>query len=79
METFIPTVVFNSPFASQSLLIKGELSDANTLMPLTYVGHAHSPKVLIETDLAAVRDSRKMFARQIVSDYSDGLKKKCIR
>ena len=32
------------------------------------------PKILTETDLAAVRDSRKMFARQIVSDYSDGLK-----
>lgn len=74
VETFIPTVVFNSPFASQSLLVKGKLTDANQLMPLTYVGHMHSPKILTETDLAAVRDSRKMFARQIVSDYSDGLK-----
>ena len=74
METFIPTVVFNSPFASQSLLVKGKLTDTNQLMPLTYVGHTHSPKILTETDLAAVRDSRKMFARQIVSDYSDGLK-----
>lgn len=74
IETFIPTVAFNSDFASQCGLVKGKWNSEEAFMPLTYVGRGHSPKILTEDDLAVLRDSRKMFARQVVSGYSDGLK-----
>ena len=44
-------------------------------MPLTYLnGRRRSSRILTEDDFQAVCDSDKMFVRQVVSDYSDGLK-----
>lgn len=74
VETFIPTVALNSEFASQCMLVKGHYNNFTSLMPLTYIGRNHTPKILTEDDYNALHESKKMFARQIVSGYSDGLK-----
>lgn len=75
VETFVPTVALNSSFASQCMLINGKDYDEESLMPLTYInGRRPSSRILTEADFQAVCDSDKMFARQVVSDYSDGLK-----
>lgn len=74
VETFVPTVALNSSLASQCVLVKGEDYDEESLMPLTYFNGRRSSKVLTEDDFQTVCDSDKMFARQVVSDYSDGLK-----
>lgn len=74
VETFVPTVALNSSFASQCALVNGKDYDKESLMPLTYLGGRRSSKVLTEDDFQAALDSGKMFARQVVSDYSDGLK-----
>lgn len=73
LETFIPTVAFNSEFASKCILAKGRYEGVSKLLPLTFVG-GRSAKVLTEDDLAIVKNSDKMFCRQIVTGYSDGLK-----
>lgn len=70
----MPTVALNSSLASQCVLVKGEDYDEESLMPLTYFNGRRSSKVLTEDDFQTVCDSDKMFARQVVSDYSDGLK-----
>ena len=74
VETFVPTVALNSSLASQCTLLNGRNYDEESLMPLTYFDGRRSSKILTEDDFQAVCDSDKMFARQVVSDYSDGLK-----
>lgn len=75
VETFVPTVALNSSFASQCVSLKGRDYDEESLMPLTYLnGRRRSSRILTEDDFQAVCDSDKMFVRQVVSDYSDGLK-----
>lgn len=75
VETFVPTVALNSSFASQCVSLKGRDYDEESLMPLTYLnGRRRSSRILTEDDFQAVCESDKMFVRQVVSDYSDGLK-----
>lgn len=73
VETFIPTVAFNSAFATHCELVKGRYENMQQLQPLTFVG-GRSPKILTEDALPMLRDSGKMFCRQLVTGYSDGLK-----
>lgn len=73
VETFVPTVAFNSDFASQCELVKGSFEGVEALQALTY-GKGKTAKILTEDDFEAVKESGKMFCRQVVSDYSDGLK-----
>lgn len=73
VESFIPTVAFNSAFASQCNLVKGGYEGIAALQPLTFI-NGKTAKVLTETDFKVVKDSGKMFCRQVVSGYSDGLK-----
>lgn len=73
LETFIPTVALNSEFASQCTLLEGHYEGMSQLMPLTFfIGK--TAKVLTEDDFSAVKNSDKMFCRQVVTGYSDGLK-----
>ncbi len=74
LETFVPTVALNSSLASRCVLVDGGDYDEESLMPLTYFNGRRSSRILTEDDFQAVCDSGKMFARQMVSDYSDGLK-----
>lgn len=74
LETFVPTVALNSSLASRCVLVDGEDYDEESLMPLTHFNGRRSPRILTEDDFQAVCDSGKMFARQVVSGYSDGLK-----
>lgn len=74
VETFVPTVAFNSIFAPNCMLVKGKRTEARFLMPLTYLDARISAKVLTEVDFRSVCDCDRMFVRQVVSDYSDGLK-----
>ena len=74
LETFVPTVALNSSLASRCELVEGSDYDEASLMPLTYLSGRRSSRILTEDDFQAVCDSDKMFARQVVSGYSDGLK-----
>ncbi len=74
VETFVPTVALNSSLAAQCTRVDGKDYDEESLMPLTYFNGRRSSRILTEDDFQAVCDSDKMFARQVVSDYSDGLK-----
>lgn len=74
VETFVPTVALNSSFASKCMLVNGKDYDEMSLMPITYFNGRRASKILTEDDFQAVCDSDKMFFRQVVSDYSDGLK-----
>lgn len=73
VETFVPTVALNSRLAPQCRLVTGRYDGMEPLQPLTYsVGK--TPKVLTEDDFHAALASGKMFCRQVVTGYSDGLK-----
>ena len=74
VETFVPTVALNSSLASRCVSLTGRDYDEASLMPLTYFSGRRSSRILTEDDFQAVSDSGKMFARQVVSGYSDGLK-----
>lgn len=74
LETFVPTVALNSSLASRCVLVEGANYDEESLMPLTHLSGRRSSRILTEDDFQAVCDSDKMFARQVVSGYSDGLK-----
>ncbi len=74
LETFVPTVALNSSLASRCELVEGSDYDEASLMPLTYLSGRRSSRILTEDDFQAVCDDDKMFARQVVSGYSDGLK-----
>lgn len=73
VESFIPTVAFNSTFADKCILAKGRYEGIAELMPLTFISGKTS-KVLTETDFPTVKTSDKMFCRQVVTGYSDGIK-----
>lgn len=73
VETFIPTVAFNSDFASRCMTVKGKYDGMSKLMPLTYIS-GKTAKVLTEDDMSDIKASDKMFCRQVVTGYSDGLK-----
>lgn len=74
LETFVPTVALNSSLASRCELVEGSDYDEASLMPLTYLSGRRSSRILTEDDFQAVCNDDKMFARQVVSGYSDGLK-----
>lgn len=73
VETFIPTIAFNSDFAPHCILTKGRYDEKNSLQPLTFTS-GKTAKILTEDDFAAAKSSGKMFCRQVVTGYSDGLK-----
>lgn len=74
IETFAPTVALNSEFASRCTVVKGHYKGMDALSPLTYIDGSPIEKVLTEVDFNAVKDEDKMFCRQVVTGYSDGLK-----
>lgn len=74
VETFVPTVALNSEFASRCTLVKGHYKGIDALSPLTYIDGSPVAKVLTEVDFNAVKEENKMFCRQVVTGYSDGLK-----
>lgn len=74
VETFVPTVAFNSEFANSCIVVKGRYKGADALSPLTYIDGGTEPKVLTEVDFTSIKNEDKMFCRKVVTDYSDGLK-----
>lgn len=72
IETFIPTVAFNSDFASECHTADGRYENVSKLQPLTFTG-GKTIRILTEDDFSAVKASGKMFCRQVVTGYSDGL------
>lgn len=74
VETFVPTVALNSEYASRCTIVKGYYKGADALSPLTYIDGGNDPKVLSEADFSDIKTEDKMFCRQVVTGYSDGLK-----
>lgn len=73
VDTFIPTVAFNSGFADKCMLTPGRYKGKTDLQPLTYTT-GRTARTLTEDDFETVAQSGKMFCRNVVSGYSDGLK-----
>lgn len=73
VETFIPTVAFNSGFASRCMPVRGRYDGVAKLLPLTYIS-GRTAKVLTEDDFSDIKSADKMFCRQVVTGYSDGVK-----
>lgn len=74
VETFVPTVALNSEFASRCTIAKGRYKGIDALSPLTYIDGSPTEKVLTEVDFNSIKEEDKMFCRQVVTGYSDGLK-----
>lgn len=72
VETFVPTVAFNSDLASRCDLVKGRYPGTDALNQLTYID-GKTAKILTEVDFAELKVVDKMFCRKVVSKYSDGL------
>ena len=72
VETFVPTVAFNSELASRCDLVKGRYPGTDALNPLTYID-GRTAKILTEVDFAELQQADKMFCRKVVTKYSDGL------
>lgn len=73
VETFIPTIAFNSSFADHCILTKGRYKGMAELQPLTCTS-GRTARTLTEDDFTLLSQSDKMFCRNVVSGYSDGLK-----
>lgn len=74
VETFVPTVALNSEFAAKCNLLKGHYKGIDSLSLLTYIDGSPTEKVLTEVDFNSIKTEDKMFCRQVVTGYSDGLK-----
>lgn len=73
-ETFIQTIVFNSPlWKSKCLEHEGEWPGLAFLTPLTYIYYHPVIKILTEDDYEEIMQSKKMFARKFVTGKSDSL------
>lgn len=75
-ETFVPTVAFNSAYASRCILSEGKYQGLTTLTPLTYIQCAPASKELTEADLDTVMQSGKMFCRKVISGKGNLLMKR---
>lgn len=72
-ELCIQTIVFNSPFASNAILHKGEYPGLAKLTPLHYINYGKCIKILTEEDYITLKKSGKMFCRKVVYNVSDKL------
>lgn len=73
VETFIPTVAFNSAFASECMLTEGRYEGLAGLSPLTFIDDANPGRTFYETDFNVLKESGKMFCHGVVTGYSEGL------
>lgn len=73
VDTFIPTVAFNSSFADNCMLTPGRYKGKTDLQPLTCIS-GRTARTLTEDDFDMVSQSGMMFCRNVVSGYSDGLR-----
>lgn len=75
-ETFVHTVVFNSPFKNRALPAPANTDiqkHFESLTPLTFIDYATVIKVLDDSDFDHLMSSGKMFCRKVVSGASDSL------
>lgn len=72
-ETFIHTLLFNSPLASSCMLTTGTYQSLKALTPLTYIDYDPVIKELTEEDYDKIINSDKMFCRKVVPTKSDKL------
>lgn len=72
-ELCIQTIVFNSPYAKQALLYKGEYPGLSNLTPLHYIDYKKAIKVFSLPDMEVLQQSNKMFARKLEWGISDSL------
>lgn len=75
-EQVIPTIVFNSPFASKCTKIIKEYLDLVDLSAVTYFNYGKAIQVFDETNYDELMMSGRMFARKFSSTKSAGLMKK---
>lgn len=73
VETFIPTVAFNSDFAPECMLAEGRYNGLAALSPLAFFDDNNPGRTLYETDFAMLKESGKMFCHGVVTGYSEGL------
>ena len=72
-ETFIHTLLFNSPLAGTCIQTAGTYRSLAALTPLTYIDYNPVIKVLTEADYDSIIASGKMFCRKVASGTSDRL------
>lgn len=72
-ELFLPTIVFNSPYAGQATLHKGGYPGLKGLTQLHYIEYNKAIKVFTEEDFDLLMSTGKMFARKLVTGTSDAL------
>lgn len=73
-EFFIPTILFNSDFASNAEIIKaGKYPGLQKLSAITYFNYDDIIKVFDEKDINELRNSNKLFARKFASNKSEKL------
>ena len=69
----IQTIVFNSKFADNAILYKGNYPGLVGLTPLHYIEYDGEIKTYTEGDFELLMKSGKMFVRKLKSGISDGL------
>lgn len=72
-EMLIQTIVFNSKFADNAILYKGNYPGLVGLTPLHYIEYDGEIKTYTEGDFELLMKSGKMFVRKLKSGISDGL------
>lgn len=72
-ETFVHTVVFNSPFKDRALPSPEHAEHLEDLTPLTFIDYTTVIKVLDDSDFDRLMASGKLFCRKVVSGVSDSL------
>lgn len=73
-EMCIQTMVFNSPFAENAILVEGAYQGLDKLTPLHYIDYHGAIKQLTVSDLPTLISEDKMFCRKVATGVSDELK-----
>lgn len=69
----IQTIVFNSRYAQNAILYRGEYPGLVGLTPLHTIHYDGAIKIYTEKDYDDLKDKDRMFFRKAVSDISDKL------
>lgn len=72
-ETFMHTLLFNSPLADRCIHTWGAYESLAALTPLTYIDYNPVIRILTEADYDNIIRADKMFCRKVVTGKSDEL------
>lgn len=72
-ELSIPTIVFNSKFASRAHLLRTDANDLPLVTPLHYIDYSCGILSYSEKDFDMLMNSGKVFVRKLVTGKSEQL------